>query len=132
MTLVLSEAEESDAERIADIHMAAFGPNALLQAQFPTEAVREGLRVSIAEKALADIRDPKTAVLVVRDGDEIVSFTKWSLPVLESEEYQEPPWRWPEGTNVELIETWTGMVEEEQRRILGHAPCYRESLSCCF
>ena len=59
-------ADLSDAGRIADVHMAAFGSNALLLAQFPTPAVRDQLRDCIAKKAADDIQDPNIAVLVVR------------------------------------------------------------------
>ena len=92
MALILSTAVESDADRIAATHMAAFGLNMMFQAQSVTPTVRDGLRTCIARRALDDIRDPKTAVLVVRDQNEIVSFAKWHLPVLESESYVEPPW----------------------------------------
>ena len=92
MSITLFEAAESDADRIAAIHMAAFGPNILLRAQFPSEPTRVGLQDSIADKALKDIRDPKTAVLVVRDQDEIISFAKWHFPVLKDQAYEEPPW----------------------------------------
>lgn len=66
MALTLCPASEPDADCMADIHMAAFGHNAMLRAQFPTAALRSELRKSIAQKALADIRDPKKAVLVVK------------------------------------------------------------------
>jgi len=46
--------------------MAAFNPNAMLLAQFPTPEARRGLLESIRVKALADIADPKISVLVVR------------------------------------------------------------------
>jgi hypothetical protein len=39
--LTLIEASEDDATRIADAHMAAFGTNLMLLAQFPTPAIRE-------------------------------------------------------------------------------------------
>ncbi|RWA07071.1 hypothetical protein EKO27_g8039 [Xylaria grammica] len=67
MTLKLYPALPADAGRISDIHMAAFGSNAMLLAQFHTPDVREGLRESIRRKALADIDDPKITVLVVRN-----------------------------------------------------------------
>ncbi|PYH89593.1 acyl-CoA N-acyltransferase [Aspergillus ellipticus CBS 707.79] len=53
--LVLTEAQPGDAARIADFHMAAFGSNQLLLAQFPTPAVREGLRTSLVEKVQAEL-----------------------------------------------------------------------------
>lgn len=71
MPLILSLASLTDAGRIAEIHMAAFGSNAMLRAQFPTPAVRDALQRSIEWKALADIKDPKTTVLLVRDSDQM-------------------------------------------------------------
>ncbi|KAF2475795.1 uncharacterized protein BDR25DRAFT_339793 [Lindgomyces ingoldianus] len=156
MPLALSVALPADSGRIAEIHMAAFGPNAMLRAQFPTPAVRDALQRSIESKALADILDPKTTVLVVRDldqaapggkdqsdqstdvrftGDEhdedackkgtIISFAKWAHPVAEDEEYEEPPWHWPEGTALEVLNEWTKQMEEAQEKVVGSTPCYR-------
>lgn len=122
------EATESDADAIAAIHMAAFGSNALLLAQFPTSAIRDELQTCIAEKAAADIKDPKVAVLVVRDQDSIISFAKWHLPVQSSEEYLETPWRWPKGTNLAVLDTWTHKVESAEESTVGDTPCYRKSL----
>lgn len=139
MPLRVTPASETDAPRIAAIHMAAFGANAMLLAQFPTPTVRQRLRTCIAAKALADIRDPKTAVLVVRDdGDEhedrgvddrVVSFAKWSLPVREGDTYVEAPWVWPEGTDSGVLERWTGVVEGAKERVVGNGPCYRKYAS---
>ena len=126
MALELSVALESDADRIAAVHMAAFGSNALLQAQFPTAAIRRQLEICIAKKALDDINDPKTAVLVVRHQNEVISFAKWSLPVLNSEPYVEPPWQWPEGTDYAVLDPWTERVEAAKQKVLGDAPHYRK------
>ncbi len=126
MALKLSAAVESDADRIAAIHMAAFGGNVMLHAQFETATIRDELRICIAKKALEDIRDQRTAVLVVRDQNKIVSFAKWSLPILESETYVEPPWLWPEGTNFAILDEWTDKVEAAKQNILGNTPCYRK------
>ena len=130
MPLNLLEAEEVDAERISEIHMAAFGPNVMLQAQFPTPVIRDQLKICIAAKALADIRDEKTAVLVVRDEEsqnEIISFAKWHLPVSQSEAYEEPPWLWPDGTDLAVLDAWTEIVEAAKQTILGDQLCYRKS-----
>lgn len=62
-------ATPQDAPRIAEIHMAAFGPNAMLHAQFPTPAIRQGLQTCVEDKALADINDQNTTVLVVTGSD---------------------------------------------------------------
>lgn len=157
MPLTITRAIEADANRIAAIHMAAFGSNAMLHAQFPTRSVRAQLQVAIADKTVRDIRDDKAVVLVVRDddsdddgtgdddgdddnddddgrgtGDEqkksdrlIISYARWNLPVHESEDYVEPPWRFPAGTDWGVLQTWAGMVENAQRRVLGRESCYR-------
>lgn len=133
MPLHLSPASEPDAPGIAAIHMAAFGTNAMLLAQFPSPTVRENLQICIATKTLADIRDPKIAVLVVKDDendheDEVVSFAKWSLPVGEGETCVEAPWVWPEGTDLEVLERWSGLVEGAKERGVGEGGCYRKFL----
>lgn len=150
MPLLLMPALCADAGRIAEIHMAAFSSNAMLRAQFPMPALRESLQNTIELKALADIDDPKTTVLVVRDvpdnetdqaqhesltrelnganarlRDPVVAFAKWSHPVADGEDYTEPPWLWPKGTNWEVLESWTKKTEEAQQRALGQRPCYR-------
>lgn len=63
--LRMRTATPGDAPRIAEIHMAAFGSNAMLHAQFRAPVIRRGLQISIENKALADIEDPKVTVLVV-------------------------------------------------------------------
>jgi len=118
-------ATESDASRIADIHMAAFGSNPLFLAQFPTPTIRHQLRSRIAQKAADDIRDPHIAVLVVRDQNRVVSFAKWSLPVEASAIYVEAPWVWPEGTDLAVLKQWTEMVEGAKQRAVGGLPAYR-------
>ena len=128
--LLLTPALASDADSIASVHMAAFSNNAMLLAQFSTAAVRHELERCIAEKALADIQDPMMSVLVVRDHDEVISFTKWRLPV-RNPEYEESPWHWPLGTNQAVLNCWTEMVEATKQRILGNAPYYGKSQSVC-
>ena len=125
--LSLSPALASDADSIASIHMAAFGNNALLLAQFPTTATRQELETCIAEKALADIQDPGMTVLVVRDHDKVISFAKWHHPVTNAE-YEECPWRWPQGTNRAVLDVWIDKVEATKRKVLGDEPFYGKSL----
>ncbi|KAI1382924.1 putative GNAT family acetyltransferase [Hypoxylon trugodes] len=148
MPLILCAAKHADAIRISDIHMAAFGSNAMLITQFPTAAVRDALRKSIELKARADIDDPKTTVLVVRDcaseyisnnselagtepnlqrqaNGKVIAFAKWAHPVLTNEDYTEPPWIWPTGTDFKILDGWTRKSEEAQFRAIGDAPCYR-------
>ncbi|RYP05343.1 hypothetical protein DL765_009862 [Monosporascus sp. GIB2] len=150
MPLLLPRAHRADAGRIAEIHTAAFGSNAMLRAQFPMPALHEALKEAIKAKAVADINDPKTTVLVVRDLPDpyatgipgnsldqqkddtkqqreglIVAFAKWSHPVSDGEDYTEPPWAFPDGTNWDILEDWARKMEEAQRRALGGMPCYR-------
>uniref|UniRef100_A0A8H7N6Q5 N-acetyltransferase domain-containing protein n=1 Tax=Bionectria ochroleuca TaxID=29856 RepID=A0A8H7N6Q5_BIOOC len=133
--LLMRFATRQDAPRIAEIHMAAFGTNAMLLAQFPTPAIRQALQISIENKALADIDDPKTTVLVVavvsddpeKSLDNVISFAKWSHPVDPSESYVEPPWIWPEGTDLETLAAWTARAAEAETRSVGSTPCYRLS-----
>ena len=131
MPLHVSPASKTDAPRIAAIHMAAFGTNAMLLAQFPTPTVRERLQNCIAAKALADIADQNIAVLVVRDDvngtDKVISFAKWSLPARQGEVCMEAPWLWPEGTSLGVLEEWTGVVEDAKERVMGEEACYRRS-----
>lgn len=126
-------ATPADAPRIAQIHMAAFADNAMLQAQFPTPSVREALQKSIERKALADIDDPKISVLVVKDSQlqlesdhEAIAFAKWTHPVFKGETYAESPWIWPEGTNHDVLAAWTRSTEAAEEHVLGGSPCYRE------
>ncbi|KAI0160831.1 putative GNAT family acetyltransferase [Hypoxylon sp. FL1284] len=147
MTLILTFAGRDDAARIADIHLAAFGSNEMLLAQFPTPTVRAALRKSIQAKALADTDDPKTTVLVVRhvssvslnnvikaredrrgsDGGskgKVIAFAKWTHPISREENYTEPPWVWPAGTDLKILQDWTKVTEQAQARVVGDSPCY--------
>jgi hypothetical protein len=127
MAFTLDTARETDAPRIADIHLAAFHTNGMLLAQFPTPAVRKGLWTSLVDKVIKEIRDPQWEVLVVReDDDRVVSFAKWCLPVSESAVYEEEPWVWPEGTNMAILNDWTEKVEQAADKVMGKTPCYRK------
>ncbi|KKZ62800.1 hypothetical protein EMCG_02843 [[Emmonsia] crescens] len=124
MPLTLSYAQECDVGHIANIHLASFGENMMLQAQFPTPALVAGLRISLMEKAREEIRDPQWEVLVAQDQDEIISFAKWKRPVLDTDSYVEVPWRWPEGTRMDILNEWTRRVEDVSSRVIGSTPCY--------
>lgn len=128
MALEICLATTADAGRIAEIHMAAFGANELLVAQFPTPEVRRSLRLCIEQKALADIKEPKVTVLVAETAEpyETVAFAKWSHPVQAGENYAETPWVCPEGTDLAVLGAWTAMMEDAEGDILGSTPCYRE------
>jgi hypothetical protein len=128
-------AVESDARRIAEIHMTTLGSNHMLIAQFPTPEARSGLFRSIEDKAKADIVYSETAVLVAINASpwgrvgtrQIVAFAKWSLPDLEEKKGEEPPWNWPPGTDLDVLEGWTARAEAVSRQVLGLAPAFRKS-----
>lgn len=133
MTLKITFASENDADRIGDIHMAAFGENEMLLAQFPTPQAREGLRKCVARKAADDIRDPHIAVLVVRDtelDDEAISYAKWSFPSSTSE--TEAPWLWPDGTRFDILDEWTKKLGEADEKVMGDERCYRKNALLLF
>ena len=158
MSLVLSLANHADADRIAEIHMAAFGTNAMLLAQFPTPKVREGLQKSIKLKALADIDDARQIVLVVRtlpqntedrqlqvddlpqavhdkqpdSNGRVIAFAKWTKPIFDGEEDNEPSWIWPEGTNWNMLDKWTKKTDEAHEKAVGRMRCYRTFKSTLF
>lgn len=133
MPLILLPATPQDAPRIAEIHMAAFGSNLMLRTQFPSPTIRAALQIAIEQKLLADIEDLKTSVLVVRDVDldqdnsgKVISFAKWSHPVKQGEHYVEPPWIWPQGTDLAVLEEWGRKVEKVQESLVGTTPAYRK------
>lgn len=152
MSLTLAFAECEDATRIAEIHMAVFGSNAMLLAQFPTPTTRDGLRKSIELKALADIDDSRTTVLVIRFSipespsnaaevgknepscerlprGKVIAFAKWAHPVSIEEDYTEPSWIWPAGTDLKIVKDWSEVAEQAQSRAVGNTSCYREYLT---
>lgn len=132
--MTLTQGALSDAPRIADIHLAAFQHNDMLLAQFPTESVRRGLWSSVVDKTVAEMLDPQWRVMVVKDeNQDLISFAKWCLPVPESVDYNEQPWEWPDGTNLDVLEKWTARVEAAGDEVLGTTPCYRMSvLNLCL
>ncbi|KAK8848857.1 GNAT family acetyltransferase [Apiospora arundinis] len=130
-------ATRQDAPRIAEIHMAVFTQNALLHAMFPSPATRKAFRICLEDMALNDIEDPESTVLVVTTSSDdpeknvrpIVAFAMWSLPVPpgKDEDDDEPDWKWPEGTDTELVEAWHAKTAEAERHAVGDTPCYQLS-----
>ncbi|KAI0521227.1 putative GNAT family acetyltransferase [Xylaria bambusicola] len=55
----------------------------------------------------------------------IIAFAKWSHPVSEHEDYEEPAWVWPAGTNMKILNSWVKAAEESQDEVVGDRPCYR-------
>ena len=127
MTLTVSLATEHDAQKIGELHMRAFADNGMLHAQFHLP-IRHLLEQSVSQKAADEIKNPHGLVLVARDPDlnnELVSYAEWALPTTTSD--NEPPWKFPQGTRFDILETWTEKVESAKAKTLGDKPCYRES-----
>lgn len=139
--------------------MSAFASNGMLLAQFSSPDVRAQLQLAIVDKTLRDLRDAKTAVLVVKAGaiaepksepeptqgenglgpeqgptqeKEIISYARWILPSAKEEGYVEPPWRYPKGTQWRVLDQWTELVEQAEERGLKGRPCYRECFFSSF
>lgn len=138
MTLQLCNASDHDATRIADIHLTAFTSNKMFQTQFPTPDIRAGLWHSVVSNIVADIHDPRIAVLVVRDAnlkdnngkDKAISYARYSLPTSTSN--NERLWVWPEGTRLDILEDQKKRLKEAEKRILGGACSYRTSFLCSY
>jgi hypothetical protein len=100
-------------------------------------------------KTRADIEDVKTTVLVTWIVDEatadprshgarnrsldarphdgkIIGFAKWAHPTDPQDDYQEPAWIWPEGTEHDVLNDWARVMEEAEHAAIGSEPCYSE------
>lgn len=84
-TFELSRPLETDAPRIAQIHLAAMDTNPLLHAQFPTLEGRQNLERFLAEHTAKQIRRGKEGILVAREPETgaIVGFARWDPPAPE-------------------------------------------------
>ena len=150
----VSIAEPADAARIAEIHLAAFGPNVMLRAQFPSVEARLGLQQSLERKALADMRSSNVTVLVARrcsgrkvydeDGKvsqlpaeaanlfappergDIIGFAKYEYTSDGEEDHDALNRDWPAGTDVAVLEEWVRIAEEAHKTAMGDVPCFRK------
>ncbi|KAI1753984.1 putative GNAT family acetyltransferase [Xylaria castorea] len=55
----------------------------------------------------------------------VIAFAKWSHPVGKDDDYEEAPWIWPPGTNMNVLEGWGRAAEEIQEQLMEYQPCYR-------
>jgi hypothetical protein len=153
MMFQLELAQSDDATRIAEIHMNAFGSNALIRAIHAADEDLRDLFKAVENKALADMRDVKTTVLVVRHvngntvnseidmsgagpGNEVdntvtrdargdvVGFAKWTHPIYPSDDYSPPLWNLPESTDLEILRPWRIQVEKVEEEVIGQTPRY--------
>ncbi|KAI0550666.1 putative GNAT family acetyltransferase [Xylaria curta] len=54
----------------------------------------------------------------------VIAFAKWSHPVGKDEDYEEAPWIWPPGTDMNILEGWGRAAEEVQEQLMGDQPRY--------
>jgi hypothetical protein len=91
MPLTLHPATSEDVEHIADLHLKSFDSNPLLHVQFPTPEALESLR-GVLRREMLDVvteKQPAKVILVVKEGERIVSFAKWDLPVSDKRDENE-------------------------------------------
>jgi hypothetical protein len=110
-------AKPNDASRIAELHVQAFSPNALMQAIHGPPSTWETLHKSAEEKFLADMHDPNMSVLVAReDSGETAGYAVWVHPEKEKDRTPSSTWNLPESTNWDVLRPWkeeAGKVAEE-------------------
>lgn len=142
MPFRLEIAQPDDIARITRIHMAAFSSNALICAIHSADKDLKDWRKSVERKALVDIHDAKTTVLVVlyqqedkaelaprKRSDDIVGFAKWTHPFRLEDGYRPPPWEVPENTDQRILSPWLDEVQKVEAEIIGETPRYGKELT---
>ncbi|KAK4103216.1 hypothetical protein N658DRAFT_422129 [Parathielavia hyrcaniae] len=124
---------ESDAPRIAEIHLAAMDSNPLLHVQFPTPKSLKALQRFLSTHTAEELRDPTSGVLVARDPGTglIVAFAKWDSPSHPgSTKLESGDLRNLEGCRREYLDRYASLAEEAKATCFGDRPCYRLSFVC--
>jgi len=154
MSFHLEIAAPDDAERITQIHMDAFGSNAIIRAiHAGNDKDLKELRSAVKDKLLADIRDSKITVLIVRvldssvtgertnanelisreklrgasGGSErgnIVGFAKWIHPYCPQDNYITAPWSTPSSADWKILRPWLDQVTKVEEEIIGQTSRY--------
>jgi GNAT superfamily N-acetyltransferase len=129
MTFHLTTAQPENAPRIAQLHIDAFSSNALIRAIYAADTNLTGLRKAVELKAVADMQDEKTTVLVARcnktiSEDSIIGFAKWTHPIHSHEKYTPPKWNLPQSTDHDILGRWKKEVEKVESKIIGDEPHY--------
>jgi hypothetical protein len=120
--------EESDASRIAEIHLAAMHSNPLLHVQFPSPESLKALQQFLTKHTAEQLRDPASGVLVARDPETnvIVAFVKWTSPSHpENTNLESGDLRDLEGCRREYLDRYAALAEEAKMTCFGDKPCYR-------
>jgi hypothetical protein len=137
--------------------MDAFGTNTIIKAIHAPDKDLKELREAVEEKVLADMRDQKTTVLVVRYSDDesasvrptklfedgvergvsstqdvvesvIVGFAKWTHPVQPNENYKWPRWNLSKTKDRKVLDPWLAEVKRVEEEIIGDTPRYGQYL----
>jgi ribosomal protein S18 acetylase RimI-like enzyme len=109
MTITINLAKLEDAARIAELHIQAFSPNALMQAIHGPPSTWQALQKSAEEKFRADMQNANMSVLVAREDDEemeVVGYAVWVHPEEERARAPLPSWNLPESTNWDVLRPW--------------------------
>lgn len=127
MTFVLEIAQPGDAARITQIHMDAFSSNALIRAIHAVDGDLSALRKAVEKRALDDMQDSKTTVIVVRDVESsamrnIIGFAKWVAPIYPGEPHSTPSWNLAKTTNWEILGPWIAKEKKAEEEIISTTP----------
>lgn len=123
-----------DANRIAEIHVAAMDSNILLHAQFPTPEALDKLEELLACMTVSQLKDRQVnKVLVARhpDSSEIISFIKWEMPRASGTEGKETEaeaeeFTWSEGSCQQYLDEYALLAEAAKQKAIGELACYRK------
>ena len=124
MVLVVSPAVLADMPVLTDIYMVSF-KDKIANTCFPrTTGVRAWWEANNVE---AFTTEPSTHFIKVTDGDEIIAYAKWIVPLPNGETGGDDPDAmplWPEDADSSLCESFFGALARERQRIMGTRPHY--------
>jgi len=132
----IARPSQADADRIAEIHLAAMDTNPLLHAQFPTPESLAAAKAFLTSYTASQLDNATSGVLVARERESgtIVSFAKWDSPShpedvkLESGDLHEV-----QGCRREFMDTYVALAEQAKKRSFGDKACYRTyPHRCCL
>jgi hypothetical protein len=129
MMFQLEVARPEHAPRITQIHIDAFGTNAIVRAIHAADRGFQELCKAIERKALADMADSNTTVLIARnaggnadDLSNIIGFAKWVAPIHPEEQHFTPPWDLEKTADWEILGPWIEIAQKVEDEIIGNTP----------
>jgi GNAT superfamily N-acetyltransferase len=126
MPLQLAPAGEADLPKILEVQYAAFAQDPINRLMFPVPTPPSTFEKSL-DRARRDISNPDVAFMKVTETEtgEIVSFAKWYIykhQRPEEEWNKEEKRDWGEGTNVEVADTFFGLLTRNRRKFMAGEP----------